>query len=450
MGMVAYRYLMLAALCVAFFASNGLGQAAQLSLGKNIGLSLSQQAASNNADFPLSLNAPFIFGLSSGEDSPGQKQSLVVDLSASYIYVPSSATSGFGITCDDSSKCSVTGQVGPQNAYQGVDANGAPATTLLRFSSGKLKESSYPAPLQFIFSTFLAPWTNQFGNNGLFGFGPTSQLWNFVSQTYSPTKDQNYYDFSFYLVARDPSKLADPSSVKFDGSQVTVNGRYTSKEQVISSQANTALGAWYFPGATVQPWTKFGNPNIPNGICIDSGVHALILLSDVEAANLRLQISQQLCGQDDGCNSDNSKISGVSPIVFNFPGANGDVLQVSVPPSGFITMVNNKAVIAVTTLDKSNFCKNSPVSVGRLLLAFTEITVRMQVDSNKNKTFYLGASKVKLSSKWFYFWLFFALAMLLVFIFTAIFVVRNYTPNRKYFENNADAGIPEEPRTLSD
>lgn len=450
MGKVFCRSLWMVAICVALVANNVLGQAATLSLGKNIGLSLSQQAATNNADYPLSLNAPFIFGLSSGEDSPGQKQSMVVDISAPYIYVPSNAASGFGISCDDSSKCSVTGQVGPQDAYQGLSANGAPATTLLRFSSGKLKESTYPAPLQFIFSTFLAPWTNQFGNNGLFGFGPTSQLWNFVSQTYSPTKGQDYYDISFYLVARDPSKLADPSSVKFDGSQVTVNGRYTSKEQVISSKANTGLGAWYFPGATVQPWTKFSNPSLPNGICIDSGVHALILLSQVDADNLRLQISQQLCGQDTGCTSDNSKISGVSPIVFSFPDASGKLLEVSVPATGFITMVNNKAVIAVSTLDRSNFCKTSPVSAGRLLLAFTEITVRMQVDSSNNKSFYLGASKVKLSSNWFYFWLFFALVMLLVFIFTAIFVVRNYSPNRKYFENNGEAGTQEEPRTLSD
>src|SRR3990167_2068927 len=445
--------ILVSSIIVLAWLGQAYSQPAPYSLGKNIGLSLSEQLASTAVNNPLSLNAPFIFGLSSGEDSPGQKQNMIFDISVGSIYVPDSASSGFGINCDSSTTCSKSGVPGPLPTYSGVPVTGTPASTLLRFSSGKLKDSQFPAPLPFQLATFNDLWKNQFGNNGLLGFGPSSALWDFVANTYSPTKGQDHFDFSFYLVARDLSKLADTGSVKFDGSQITVNGRYTSTEQVVSAALTTDslnLGAWYFPKASIKGWYGQQDLTPPAGLCIDSMIHALVILPTLEAASLRAAVFNQLCGQNTGCTSDNSKISGVSPIEFNLPSSSGDMITVKVPATCFISFVNNQAVLAIADATSSYACKNSLVSAGRLLFAFTEITIRMQVNDQKQKTIYLGASKVYLPSKWFYFWLLMALIGLLLFIFGMIFVVRNYSPNKAYFDGSAQRNLDDPHRTLSD
>jgi hypothetical protein len=320
----------------------------------------------------------------------GQNTPLVHDLTFENIYVPNTATSTYGITCNSTVVC--TPGAAAVCSYNGVTPTCVSAQSVLRFAPEAYNSTmTYP---QLTFSLFdgTTAWATANGQNGVFGLSPASPFWPYLNLAFKPEPGQTYIETSTNYKLVDANNQFDLTKIAITDSHFIVNGRYGINEPVIKAFNNTAYPYWVYDGANISFWSDDdGRSNV--SMCVDNTQNNFFFVSDY--AGIVGHVVKQLCGgasSDTVCTKNNSNVANVDNLKITLDDGSNK-FSLNLGAKEFISFdANGNAIIGIGKLSNSLKCATTtaPYGVGRLFLTRAEFIVRL----NPNGSFSIGFNEI--------------------------------------------------------
>lgn len=330
----------------------------------------------------------FLVGADQGDTKKGATIKMIPDLSSNSLMIGSYKDLNWGINCEDGNMgCSKIDGTDHTCSLLDSSASCQNVTTYLRFSN----DTALPNNMKRMTMEMLKTsdkW--QMKGVGVFGLGPKSNLWDFISESYSTGKDT--IDFSLFYRANKLDSIISTKEDNYKNSIFVVNGKGIAIDPFfVNYPKDSKSDSWILSTVNFSRPGMSGKTSETNEkVCLANAINATIASNSY--AELLQTINFQLCGnKDGGCMLKNSQITNVTKwkfVLYNDSDKDSR-FEIEVKPEEFINFDSEgKAVILVDDLSNyKTICSGATMAFGKYFLVSREVVIRY---NKQSKMFMIG------------------------------------------------------------
>lgn len=378
----------------------------------------------------------FLIGANQADSKKGAITKLIPDLSTNGIMIGSYKDLDWGINCEDASMgCSKIDGSDHTCNYQNSSATCQNVTTYIRFKNDSLLPSQMKRMTMELLKTS-DKW--EMKNHGVFGLGPKSTVWEYLSENYGTNK--NTIDFSLFYRANKIDHMIDTKDENFKNAIFVVNGKGIAIDPFFVNYPKTSsTDSWILSTVNFSRPGLSGKTSETNEkVCLANAINATIASSSY--SELVQTINFQLCGnKDGGCVMSNSQISNVTKWKFMLynDSDKDSKFEIEVKPEEFINFnAEGKAVVLIDDLaNYGNLCKGATMAFGKFFMTSREIVIRY---NKQTKNFMIGFHAYEPTLIFLIILL--SLASIIFAAFLIICIYSLVVRARKHFSNTDEAG----------